>query len=268
MEIWFVMCCVWGSCELPERYHHSWKVTVDCGIVMEHSWCDHRASFPSLPLAYGFAAEKQSTSVNKYFVMCLGRRGTWKPQLTFSPEHGMLRCPLLKWWTISPCCHMRFQFMAFPGALKQGIDGLVSPLCCAALLHPKGKMIKWCSSTKDWWCSGILLWQCEWCKVSSEAKLLIQIPMESHGWAALWKVGKGRYNNGLYWEIKKAVIDSCTGKSGLLKAARMCPDLLVVLGSSLPVCFATCASRSWGIKDSMTMLSIVTLYLEHFIWFI
>lgn len=58
------------------------------------------------------------------------------------------------------------------------------------------------------------------------------------------KVGKGRDNNGLYWEIKKAVIVSCTGKSGLLKASRMCPGLLVVLGSSLPDCFATCASRS------------------------
>lgn len=84
MEIWFVMCSVWGSCELAERYHHSWKVTVDCVVVMVHCWCDHRSSFPSLPLGYVFAAEKQNTSVNKYFVMWLGRRGTWKPQLTFS----------------------------------------------------------------------------------------------------------------------------------------------------------------------------------------
>lgn len=31
--------------------------------------------------------------------------------------------------------------MAFPGTLKQGIDSLVLPLCCAALLHRKGKMM-------------------------------------------------------------------------------------------------------------------------------
>lgn len=126
------LCCVWGSCELPEGYHHSWEVTVGCAIVMEHFWWDHRASFPSLPLAYGFAAEKQSTSVNKYFVMCLGTRGIWKPQLTFSPEHEKLRCPLLKWWRTSPCCHMRFHFMAFPGTLKQGIDTLVSPVSASS----------------------------------------------------------------------------------------------------------------------------------------
>lgn len=29
----------------------------------------------------------------------------------------------------------------FPGTLEQGFDSLVLPLCCAALLHPKGKMM-------------------------------------------------------------------------------------------------------------------------------
>lgn len=42
---------------------------------------------------------------------------------------------------LMPCCHMRFQFMAFPGTLEQGIDSLVLPLCYAAVLHPKGKMM-------------------------------------------------------------------------------------------------------------------------------
>lgn len=215
MAICLVMGCVWVSCELAERYHHSWKVTVDCVVVMEPCWCDHRSSFPSWPLGYVCAAEKQSTSVNKYFVMWLGRRGTWKPQLTFSPEHEKLGCPLLKWWMMCliPCCHMRFQFMAFPGTLKQGIDSLVLPplLCC---FIPRGK---WCSSKQHWWCSGTLLWQWDCCKVSPEAKpFLMQISKDSHGWAALWKVGRGSYDNGLYWEIKMAVIVSCTGKSGLL----------------------------------------------------
>lgn len=43
-------------------------------------------------------------------------------------------------------------------------------------------------------------------------------------WSRPWlyqKVGKGNYDNGLYWEIKMAIIVSCTGKSGLLKASRM-----------------------------------------------
>lgn len=95
------------------------------------------------------------------------------------------------------------------------------------------------------------------------------------------KVGRGRCNSGLYWEIKKAVIVSCTGKSELkcFKDGQgegcefsvllgVCRCLLVVLGSSLPDCFATCASRSWGNKDIVTVLSVATLYCEHFFCFI
>lgn len=188
MQIWFVMCCVWGSCELPERYHHSWKVTVDCGIVMEHSWCDHRASFPSLPLAYGFAAEEQSTSVNKYFVMCLGKKGNLEATVDIFPWAWDAQMPPAEVVDNQPLLSHEIPVHGFPWNTKTRHWWF--GVCCAALLHPKGKMIKWCSSAKDWWCSGILLWQCEWCKVSSEAKLLMQIPLESHGWAALWKVGQ------------------------------------------------------------------------------
>lgn len=165
------------------------------------------------------------------------------------------------------------------------------PLCRAALLHPKRKL---CSSKQDWWCSDILLGQSEWCKVFSEAKLfLMQISMESHGWAALWEGGAG-YSSTRRWERKVRTTVTLGDKNGcncqlhwekwtlkgfkdgqgedcgffVLLGMCRCPDLLVVLGSSLPDCFATCASRSWGIKDSMTVLSVVSSRLEHFIWFI
>lgn len=95
------------------------------------------------------------------------------------------------------------------------------------------------------------------------------------------KVGKGRCNSGLYWEIKKAVIVSWTGKSGLLKASRMgrvkdvsslccwvCAGVCWWCREVQSDCFATCASRSWGTKDSVAVLSVATSYLEHFIWFI
>lgn len=77
---------------------------------------------------------------------------------TFSPEYEKLRCPLLKWQTVSPCCHMRFQFMAFPGTLKQGIDSLVLPVCCAALLHPKGKMMFLKTGLVMQWHPAVTMW--------------------------------------------------------------------------------------------------------------
>lgn len=68
------------------------------------------------------------------FCNVAGEKGNLEVTLTFSPEHEKVRCPLLRWWTVClmPCCHMRFQFMPFPGALKQGIDSLVLPLCSAS----------------------------------------------------------------------------------------------------------------------------------------
>lgn len=124
---------------------------------------------------------------------------------------------------------MRFPFGASPGTLNQGIDSLVLPplLCCFTSSQGEnyfpqnsiGDAVTPC-------CDNV-----QWCKVSSEAKLfLMQISTESCGWelCGRWsrprlyqKVGKGNYDNGLYWEIKMAVIVSCTGKSGLLKASRM-----------------------------------------------
>lgn len=99
MEIRFVMCCVWGSCGLGDRTSF---LKGHCGLCYCNGPLLMWSQIPFFVL--GFAAEEQNTSVNKYFVMWLGRRGTWKPQLTFCPEHEKLRFPLLKWWIIMLSC--------------------------------------------------------------------------------------------------------------------------------------------------------------------
>lgn len=204
------------------------------------------------------------------FCNVAGEKGNLEATADIFPEHEKLRCPLLKWWIICLilCCHMRFPFGASPGTLNQGIDSLVLPplLCCFTSSQgenyfPQNSIGDAVTSCCD---------NVQWCKVSSEAKLfLMQISMESCGWAALWKVeqatalpegGKGKLwqwfilgdKNGcncqLHWEkwtlkgFKDGQGEGC-GFSVLLGMC-MCPGLLVVLGSSLPDCFAPCASRS------------------------
>lgn len=161
MEIWFVMCCVWGSCELPERYHHSWKVTVDCGIVMEHSWCDHRASFPSLPLAYGFAAEEQSTSVNKYFVMCLGKKRNLEATVDIFPWAWDAQMPPAEVVDNQPLLSHEIPVHGFPWNTKtrHWWFGVTRLLCCSAssqgendkmVFLSKGLVMQWHPAVTMW----------------------------------------------------------------------------------------------------------------------
>lgn len=185
---------------------------------MGHCWCDHRSSFPSLPLGYVFAAEKQSTSVSKYFVMGLGEGelGSHSWHFPLSMRSSDAPC----WWIIClmPCCHVRFQFMAFHGTLKQGIDSLVLPLCSTSQGEnyvPQNKIGDAVASCCDN-VNGAKSPQKQnsfWCRFPWKA-MAGRLSGERWGRLQLYqKMRKGSYNNGLYWEIKMVVIVSCTGKS-------------------------------------------------------
>jgi len=87
LELWFSSGVV--DSITPERS------SVDFIIVTLRCWCDHESSFPSL--LSGFSWETKHIYKQLF---CNGdrkeeKRGTWKPQLTFSPKHEKLRCSWL-----------------------------------------------------------------------------------------------------------------------------------------------------------------------------
>lgn len=159
------------------------------------------------------------------FCNVAGWKGNLEATADIFPEHAKLRCPLLKWWIICLilCCHMRFLFGAFPGTLNEGIDSLVLPPLLLYFIPREndfpqnrigGAMASCCDNLNG--AKSPQKQNSSWCRFPWGA-----VAGQLCGrWSRPWlyqKVGKGSYDNGLYWEIKMAVIVSCTGKSGLLR---------------------------------------------------
>lgn len=142
MEICFVMCCMWGSCELAERCHHSWKVTVDFVSVMKQltlMWS--QIQLPFFALGLWVCSWKTKHICKQILCNVGGEKGNleatadvfpwaWKAQMLLAEVMDNLPHPLLS------------REIPADGFLwnTKGIDSLVLPLCCAALLHPKGKI--------------------------------------------------------------------------------------------------------------------------------